>query len=705
MKPLYIGGKCAYLPDMHLLVDNELIKTIEKAKFKEVIVENLAINCQSLSRDIIKLDHIVFEVTQSCNMACKYCVYGGNYFYERNRSDSHIKIETAKKGLQYIFNLIKERDKKEFNIGMYGGEPFLEFQAIKKIVSYSRYLFRKWKLKFNVTTNGTIMNDEIINFIVSEDFHVLISLDGPKNNHDSKRIYTNGEGTFETVVKNMEKIKSYSPLFFKNNISLSVVLSLDLPLNDTFDFFTNNELVNGLKIRASTVNIKGTCYYTKYPTDFDKFTKAIGEIKNRIKRKIKEKSELRPIEHHIFKKFIDVDDELNQRHFNYLTGCCHFNNKLFISVDGKFHICERINNNFPIGDVDGGFNFFKMKNIMEEFIQIKKTYCENCEVRFFCLPCYVSFAKDGIFEIDKNFCHYVRTFKMEKLRSYIDFNLSQEVDLPFRKSQYSFHQFVKTERGHTKTAIFDFLKGNIYQVENTVIDKFLKGIYDKEVTFFIKNASSEELIIPVSSDMWIPRMNKYRPFSRYEKQMKRLGFILEIEEGINLELIKSRFASHNVSQILYFGSKKVKEILPGVQVEYCKKNFDLCVELCEIDGNFGEINEDEYYFNIYKNSCWGNKIAVTKEGKLRPCIHSEIVLGDLRDINISQVLIDIKPYWFLTKDKIEKCKICEFRYACFDCREIPLRKNGSLYSSNPYCSYNPLTGKWESSQNNEEDIK
>ena len=175
------------------------------------------------------------------------------------------------------------------------------------------------------------METEIIDFIVNEDFNVLISLDGPKNIHDSKRIYTNGGGTFDTVMSNLEKIKSNSPLFFANNISLSAVLSLDIPINDTFDFFTNDELVNGLKIRVSAVNRKGTCYYEKYPIDFGIFSKSIGEIKNKIKKKIKEKCELKPIEHYLFKKFIDVDDELSQRHFNYL----------FISVEGKFHICER----------------------------------------------------------------------------------------------------------------------------------------------------------------------------------------------------------------------------------------------------------------------------------------------------------------------------------------------------------------------------
>lgn len=54
-----------------------------------------------------------------------------------------------------------------------------------------------------------------------------------------------------------------------------------------------------------------------------------------------------------------------------------------------------------------------------------------------------------------------------------------------------------------------------------------------------------------------------------------------------------------------------------------------------------------------------------------------------------------KKYWLITKDRIKKCKDCELRYVCFDCREIVKRKTNDLYASNPYCKYNPYKGIWE----------
>ena len=73
------------------------------------------------------------------------------------------------------------------------------------------------------------------------------------------------------------------------------------------------------------------------------------------------------------------------------------------------------------------------------------------------------------------------------------------------------------------------------------------------------------------------------------------------------------------------------------------------------------------------NSCWGHKIAITKDSILRPCIYSGINLGKLDTIKFNQLIDSIKIYWDLTKDHIDKCKDCELRYVCFDCREIARR--------------------------------
>jgi len=56
----------------------------------------------------------------------------------------------------------------------------------------------------------------------------------------------------------------------------------------------------------------------------------------------------------------------------------------------------------------------------------------------------------------------------------------------------------------------------------------------------------------------------------------------------------------------------------------------------------------------------------------------------------------IQSYWYLTKDKVEKCKECELRYFCIDCRELAQREsNGNVYASNPNCKYDPNTGVWQ----------
>ncbi len=114
-----------------------------------------------------------------------------------------------------------------------------------------------------------------------------------------------------------------------------------------------------------------------------------------------------------------------------------------------------------------------------------------------------------------------------------------------------------------------------------------------------------------------------------------------------------------------------------------------------IDGDFGLVNEADLAFNKRMNTCWGQKIAITADNIVRPCIYSEISIGNLLEVDIGTVIDKMKEeYWSLTKDKVEKCNNCEFRYVCFDCREIARKVNGNLYSTNPYCNYEPLNGEW-----------
>jgi len=97
--------------------------------------------------------------------------------------------------------------------------------------------------------------------------------------------------------------------------------------------------------------------------------------------------------------------------------------------------------------------------------------------------------------------------------------------------------------------------------------------------------------------------------------------------------------------------------------------------------------------NIHWNPCWSFSVAINSNGQIKPCLYSDRLLGitcgqsNLRDVLRSQGLEDL---WIISKDKIDICCRCEFRYGCQDCRVAAEKIRGSLYEKYPFCSYNPF---------------
>ncbi len=251
-----------------------------------------------------------------------------------------------------------------------------------------------------------------------------------------------------------------------------------------------------------------------------------------------------------------------------------------------------------------------------------------------------------------------------------------------------FHQFIHTEKGNANTAIIDFLKGDLFQVENDVLEKFENGQYD-QIPEFIQSLVEEGLILELEEGTWVPGMNLAIDIE------DDTPISLELEEGVDLDLVRDKLKGQKVAKILFYGSNAPESVLPLVEVIQKEKNFEECVESTNVDGDFAEVDEFFYSFNKKYNSCWGQKVAITKDGKIRPCIYSTIELGDIAKDSVSEVIQKMsEEYWILNKDKVEKCKDCELRYACFDCREIAYRAGGELNAPFPNCKYDPYKGGW-----------
>ncbi len=99
------------------------------------------------------------------------------------------------------------------------------------------------------------------------------------------------------------------------------------------------------------------------------------------------------------------------------------------------------------------------------------------------------------------------------------------------------------------------------------------------------------------------------------------------------------------------------------------------------------------------NSCWNGKIAITEEGDVLPCIFARnLPAGNMKKQKLDDIIgamSQLNGYWTISKDKVEVCKDCEFRYACSDCRTMAKDwADDNLFAKTYGCPYDPYTGMW-----------
>ena len=259
---------------------------------------------------------------------------------------------------------------------------------------------------------------------------------------------------------------------------------------------------------------------------------------------------------------------------------------------------------------------------------------------------------------------------------------------------YKFHQFVKLDKGPVNTCITDLFKGDIYQVPNSLIHQFEQRQYSR-IPEFIDSLEKAQLIIKVVENTWIPLIH-----NEDETLLEKTPLVLDLDEGVDIETVLNYFSSNEVEIIAIRVYCKnitgnVEYEIQGIPVMKVKKDFSQCKALSTISGDFQHINENEYYFNKRYNSCWGSKLAISKDYSVHPCIFSPLKLGNITEQDQSSwadILKEANLYRHITKSEVVWCKDCEFKFVCFDCREIARLEGGDLLAANPNCKYDPYEG-------------
>ena len=181
------------LDDIQTLID-------EGKLFSEDIFEDLA---PKMKKKQSVLKAICLHVAHDCNMDCGYCFAGkGEYQGEKGL----MSLETGKKAMDFLVE--NSPGRKNLEVDFFGGEPLLNWDVCKQLVEYGRELEKKFdkNFRFTLTTNGLLIDDDVIEFSKKEMSNVVLSLDGQKATNDNMRKTKNGKGTYDLIIDKFKKL-------------------------------------------------------------------------------------------------------------------------------------------------------------------------------------------------------------------------------------------------------------------------------------------------------------------------------------------------------------------------------------------------------------------------------------------------------------------------------------------------------------------
>ncbi len=317
---------------------------------------------------------LCLNVAHDCNLKCKYCFAAqGDFGGEKEL----MSFEVGKAAIDYL--IANSGSRKNLEIDFFGGEPLMNFEVVKQLVDYGRSVEKDYNknIRFTITTNGVLLNDEIIDYINENMHNVVLSLDGRKEVNDNMRPTLNDKGSYDITLPRFKKLvekrgkdKYYyiRGTFTRDNLDFSkdVMHFADLGFKLTSVEPVVGDESNPYALREEDL-----------PKIFEEYEKFAVEYADR------------QLQGDGFKFFHFMID-LNQGPcvIKRITGCGAGNEYLSVTPNGDIYPCHQF-----VGNEE-----FKMANIFDEEIVLPenlknmfreahvytKEECKQCWNKFYC---------------------------------------------------------------------------------------------------------------------------------------------------------------------------------------------------------------------------------------------------------------------------------------------------------------------------------
>ena len=337
--------------------------------FTEDIYEPFVEKFKEKRQTVVKA--LCLHIAHDCNLACKYCFAEEGEYHGRR---ALMSFEVGKKALDFL--VANSGNRVNLEVDFFGGEPLMNWDVVKQLVAYGRSLEEpnNKKFRFTLTTNGVLLNDEVMEFVNKEMSNVVLSLDGRKEVNDRMRPFRTGKGSYDLIVPKFQKLAEsrnqtnyyIRGTFTRNNLDFSedVKHFADLGFKQM-----SIEPVVGPEEDPYSIREQDL------PQIMEEYDKLALEYIDRYKK---------GNGFNFFHFMIDLTQ--GPCVYKRLSGCGSGTEYLAVTPWGDFYPCHQFvgNEDFLMGNVDEGITKPELVKKFGNCNVYSKEKCKNCFAKFYC---------------------------------------------------------------------------------------------------------------------------------------------------------------------------------------------------------------------------------------------------------------------------------------------------------------------------------
>ncbi len=314
---------------------------------------------------------LCLHIAHDCNLACRYCFAEEGEYHGRRELMS---FEVGKAALDFL--IANSGNRRNLEVDFFGGEPLMNFDVVKQLVAYGREQekIHNKNFRFTLTTNGVLLNDDIMEFANKEMGNVVLSIDGRKEVHDYMRPFRKGAGSYDLIVPKFQKFADsrnqeryyVRGTFTHNNLDFSedVLHLADLGFK---------------QISVEPVVAQPTESYALKEEDLPQLFEEYDKLAVEMIKRHKEGKDF-----NFFHFMIDLEGGpcVAKR----LSGCGSGTEYLAVTPWGDFYPCHQFvgNEKFLMGNVYDGIKNTELQSEFKCCNVYAKEKCRNCFARFYC---------------------------------------------------------------------------------------------------------------------------------------------------------------------------------------------------------------------------------------------------------------------------------------------------------------------------------